>query len=213
MPLQNVRKFSFHKTTAQLKHLYFSPSASLSPALPPLGKEKKGQRHEDMQGRYCAISFSQTQQSESALLANSSPFFFVFQLTPVYVKNSQDSNEKILQPPSTLTVKGIQSSLLHDTNTRLSSCPICCCLLFEDTAQLPLADEMINQHHCNTSCLKLPWDKQGSDQVTLKERSAFIKMYSRFEAAKIHINKQQIYISSYLQDLSFKNLCKQISKI
>lgn len=129
-------------------------------------KQRKKQRWREMQEKVPGVSTA-VQNQTAAHPTNYSPFFFVFQLTPASVKNSRRLQWNTVQPPSTLTVKDIQSSMLFDTKPRLLRHLIGWALLSRKIAASGLAVPVITNLLCTLPVLKLPWDaEQGSDTET-----------------------------------------------
>lgn len=89
--------------------------------------------------------------------------FLCLSADPCLSEKLRGSNEA-LQPPSTLTVKGIQSSMLFDTKPRLQSDPIGWAALSAKETKPWLAVYVISYLLCTLPVLKLPWEaEQGSD--------------------------------------------------
>lgn len=89
--------------------------------------------------------------------------FLCLSADPCLSEKLRGSNEA-LQPPSTLTVKGIQSSMLFDTKPCLQSGPIGWAALSAKNTKPWLAVHVISYLLCTLPVLKLPWEaEQGSD--------------------------------------------------
>lgn len=132
-------------------------------------KQRRWRRKQRQQGMPEKVSGMSTavQNRTAALPTNYSPFFFVFQLTPASEKNSRRLQWNTVQPPSTLTVKDIQSSMLFDTRPRLRLHLIGWAALSRKIIALGLAVLVITNLLCTLPVLKLPWDaEQGSDTET-----------------------------------------------
>lgn len=125
-------------------------------------------------------------KTRTAVLPPPSKLFAIFlclSADPCLSEKLWGSNEA-LQPPSTLTVKGIQSSLLFDTKPCLRSSPIGSAALSAKNTKPWLAVHVISYLLCTLPVLKLPWEaEQGSDSSLqtqeLKDRKYLANVHSR----------------------------------
>lgn len=105
-------------------------------------------------------------KARTAVLPPPNKLFAIFlclSADPCLSEKLRGSNEA-LQPPSTLTVKGIQSSMLFDTKPCLHSDPIGWTALLAKNTKPRLAVHVISYLFCTLPVLKLPWEaEQGSD--------------------------------------------------
>lgn len=132
-------------------------------SLPPQ-KDGGNKRQQEMQKPESGMSTPV--KARTAVPPPPSKLFAIFlclSADPCLSEKLRGSNEA-LQPPSTLTVKGIQSSMLFDTKPCLQSSPIGWAALSAKNTKTWLAVHVISYLLCTLPVLKLPWEaEQGSD--------------------------------------------------
>ena len=132
-------------------------------SLPPK-KDGGNKRQQEMQKPESGMSTPV--KARTAVPPPPSKLFAIFlclSADPCLSEKLRGSNEA-LQPPSTLTVKGIQSSMLFDTKPCLQSSPIGWAALSAKNTKPWLAAHVISYLLCTLPVLKLPWEaEQGSD--------------------------------------------------
>lgn len=154
--------------TALILHVVIyisSDRENLSHSYPsPPQKDGGNKRQQEMQKPESGMSTPV--KARTAVPPPPSKLFAIFlclSADPCLSEKLRGSNEA-LQPPSTLTVKGIQSSMLFDTKPCLQSSPIGWAALSAKNTKPWLAAHVISYLLCTLPVLKLPWEaEQGSD--------------------------------------------------